>query len=86
MEGSEFEEVSVSLESGTTIVFYTDGVTEANNNSGELFGEDRLYDVIRKNSNLTAQGMIDAIRSAVESYCEDAQQADDITLMVLKAE
>jgi sigma-B regulation protein RsbU (phosphoserine phosphatase) len=86
MEGTEFEEVSVSLESGTTIVFYTDGVTEANNNAGELFGEERLYDVIRKNSNLTAQGMIDAIRSAVESYCEDAQQADDITLMVLKAE
>ena len=86
MEGMEFEEVALSLESGTTIVFYTDGVTEASNNAGELFGEERLYDVIRKNNTLTAKGMIEIIRSEVEKYCKGAQQADDITLMVLKVD
>jgi sigma-B regulation protein RsbU (phosphoserine phosphatase) len=86
MEGTEFEEVALSLESGTTIVFYTDGVTEANNKAGDLFGEERLYDIIKRNSTLTAKGMIETIRSEVETYCMGAQQADDITLMVLKVE
>ena len=86
MDGSEFEEVALSLESGTTIVFYTDGVTEASNMAGELFGEERLYDIIKSHGTLTAKNLIEAIQTEIEAYCNGAQQADDITLMVLKVE
>jgi serine phosphatase RsbU (regulator of sigma subunit) len=46
LEGVEFEEVTITLQPGDLLVFYTDGVTEAENREGAMFGEERLCAVI----------------------------------------
>jgi serine phosphatase RsbU (regulator of sigma subunit) len=76
----------VSLVPGDLLVMYTDGVTEALNGAGEMFGEERLKEVVRQAAGLTAAEIISRIRSAVFSFCGDVDQFDDLTLVVLTAE
>jgi len=66
------------------LVFYTDGITEAENPRQELFGIDRLKEVISKNKTNSADGIKEAILNAVNIFREGYQQVDDITLVVIK--
>ncbi|MGB3458106.1 MAG: SpoIIE family protein phosphatase [Halobacteriota archaeon] len=82
----ELEERKIILDGGDTVVFYTDGVTEAINKGMEQFGEERLITTIKVNHELSANDMIEKIKVEVLAFCGDEPQFDDITLMVLKAE
>jgi|AGTN01.2.fsa_nt_gi Serine phosphatase RsbU, regulator of sigma subunit len=82
--GMHYEQKTISLAGGTTIVLYTDGVTEANRKDGELFGEERLSAVIKSCAGLTAGQVLDRIKAETLAFCDDSPQADDITLMVVK--
>ncbi len=86
MEDIELEERKIILKGGDMVVFYTDGVTEAEDVEERQFGEERLFKVIKENHNLSANDMIEKIKEAVLSFCGEQPQFDDITLMVLKAE
>ena len=82
----ELEERKIILDGGDTVVFYTDGVTEAINKSMEQFGEERLIRTIKVNHELSANDMIAKIKGEMLAFCGDEPQFDDITLMVLKVE
>ena len=82
----ELEERKIILDGGDTVVFYTDGVTEAINKSMEQFGEERLITTIKVNHELSANDMIEKIKGEMLAFCGDEPQFDDITLMALKAE
>ena len=82
----ELEERKIILDGGDTVVFYTDGVTEAINKRMEQFGEERLITTIKVNHELSANDMIEKIKGEVLAFCGDEPQFDDITLMALKAE
>jgi sigma-B regulation protein RsbU (phosphoserine phosphatase) len=69
---------------GDTLVCYTDGVTEAENEAGEEFGENRLLEVIRKHRNQNSYLIRKEIINAVENFSEKTEQQDDITLLVIK--
>ncbi|HUU76448.1 MAG TPA: SpoIIE family protein phosphatase [Methanoregulaceae archaeon] len=75
----------VEFHTGDLLVMYTDGVTEAFNEEGEQFGEDRLVEIIRENQHLDACMILDLIRDAVERFCGTYPQSDDITLVVIKS-
>jgi serine/threonine protein phosphatase PrpC len=79
-----YEERKVTLDSGDLLVMYTDGVTEATDKKGDMFCEERLRKVIGESHALPAAEIVGTIRRAVESFCGDAPQSDDITIMVLK--
>jgi serine phosphatase RsbU (regulator of sigma subunit) len=81
-----YEEQTVTLDKGDMLVMYTDGVTEAINGNEEMFSEERLKAVIRKSHMVSSAEMVGTIRREVESFCGDAPQFDDMTVMVLKAE
>jgi len=74
----------ISLQSGDTIVLFTDGVSEAMNTNSEEFGEDKLEDLCKNLSTLSAQTALESIRKEVESFTDGAPQSDDLTLMVIK--
>ncbi len=78
------EEKALSLSAGDIILFYTDGVTEANDPSGELYGEDRLRAALARLSTSPAQGIVEGIKEDVLDFAKGAAQYDDITLMALK--
>ena len=61
------------------VVLYTDGVTEAENASRELFGEERLQRAISNGD--TVRGVKIAVLSAVEDFAKGAPQSDDLTLL-----
>ena len=78
--------VDIQLVSGDWIVFCSDGIIEAMNASGELFGYDRTEEMIRKacGEGLFAERTIDRILGEVNSFRGDASQSDDMTLVVMR--
>ncbi len=74
----------IRLEAGQILVLYTDGMTEAANDSGEEFGRDRLAQVVLEGNNLSAQDLIDFIRKGVQDFTEKKFLDDDGTLFVIK--
>lgn len=72
------------LEPGDVAVLYTDGITEAENDAAEFYGEDRLRAAIAESSRLPAGAMVDAILGSVQAFSGAVPQSDDITLMVVR--
>ncbi len=72
-----------TIEPGQTLVFYTDGVTEATSPENELFGRERLEKILRENAGRPAREICDRIREAVAEF-QRGKQFDDVTVMVLK--
>lgn len=75
----------VQLQPGDVFILYTDGITEAANPNGELWGEDQLANIIRQNASGTAEQMIQSILKALGEHTNGASLADDVTLIISKA-
>ncbi len=79
------EETTVSLCSGDTLVFYTDGFSEAKNEHGEEYGEARLLNTLRSlSSKPTSREVVQAICKDVQRFIGYAPQHDDMTMVVVK--
>jgi len=74
----------VQLKPGDLVVYFTDGVVEAENAHGEQFGTERLVNLIRSNTFLTAQDVQSLILAQVFEWAGPQEQADDITVVCLK--
>jgi serine phosphatase RsbU (regulator of sigma subunit) len=82
-----FDEQQVTLAPGDIVLFYTDGVTEAEKpESGGFFGEDRLCDLFAQSRDLPPGALIEAIMQQVRAFTGVHNFQDDITLMVMKVE
>jgi len=77
------ELASEDLVAGDLLVFYTDGVTEAENQRGEEFGMERLSATVRRGSSLSASDLMTNIYNAAADFCSDGF-GDDVTLLVVK--
>ncbi|HEY0426587.1 MAG TPA: SpoIIE family protein phosphatase [Pyrinomonadaceae bacterium] len=84
MPAAEYELGTVQLNSGDSLVIYSDGVSEANNLNGDEFGMERLTHVISKNIKASAAGMRDKVESALSAFTQTAPANDDITLVIVK--
>lgn len=78
-----YEEATLQLRPGDQIVFYTDGITEAQNAAGEMFGEARLDDVLGA-CRPGAQQLIDAVLESVAAFSNGRPADDDRTVLVAK--
>lgn len=81
LETSQYKEHEMKLDDGDAIFLYTDGVTEATNKDNELYGEDRLFDIIEKSKGKTPDDIIDGVHKSVDYFVGEAEQFDDITMM-----
>ena len=68
---------------GDVLVFYTDGVTEAENRRGEEFGMERLSATVLRSSSLSAEDLSNNIYNAAADFCGDDFN-DDMTILVVK--
>lgn len=75
---------SIDLESGTTYVCTTDGVTEAFNAAGVQFGGDRLLAALAGSSEATAEEVVRTVVSAVASHVGEAPPSDDLAVLVIR--
>ncbi len=81
-----FEEAGpVTLPSGDVVVIGTDGIWEASNENGEMFGKKRLMEVIKNHYEKSAEEICQEIIQAVLEFCKSHHQEDDITVVVVKA-
>jgi len=78
-----YEECQQQLQPGDQIIFYTDGITEASNPSGKLFGIDRL-DRVLENCSLHASSLLDSVLRSVEEFANGHPADDDRTLIVAR--
>ncbi len=79
-----YVEWSTTLDPGDMLVFYSDGVTDAANGRGELYGTQRLADLLAANASLTAGEFADLALDDVKLFAEGTPAGDDITLVILK--
>lgn len=85
VEQFPYEHESIDLEPGTRIVAYTDGVTEAENDFLELYGEDRLMEIVKQlEAGMDEKAVVKRIYQSVKAFSAGHPQNDDITLMSLK--
>jgi sigma-B regulation protein RsbU (phosphoserine phosphatase) len=80
------EVVSVDLFLGDVLVFYTDGVTEAENLLAEEFGMDRLSAVVQRGASLSAEALMDDIFSSAANFSKELGFSDDVTILVVKCD
>jgi serine phosphatase RsbU (regulator of sigma subunit)/CHASE2 domain-containing sensor protein len=85
MPDFEFNAHSLVLSPGQKILLYTDGVVEASDEKADLYGESRLLSFVSENGRLSAKAFTERLLSDVTTFCGDAEQADDITVVVLGA-
>jgi sigma-B regulation protein RsbU (phosphoserine phosphatase) len=78
------EEAEVPLAAGDVFLFFTDGVSEAMNERSELFGEDRLRELLEHKQALDSDALKEAILADVRGFVGGASQHDDMTLVILK--
>ena len=79
-----YEEETLQLEDGDTLVVFSDGVTEALNLAGDEFGEDRLLPCISEHCGCATDVMLDRILATVRTFTVGAAQNDDVTALVLR--
>ena len=69
---------------GSIIAIGTDGVWEARNESGQMYGRTAIYDVIRDNSAAGAEDIMEAVFNQIKKFRKAAESEDDVTLVVVK--
>jgi len=85
MDGFEFEEQTVQLAINEVLFLYTDGLTEAENDRHEFFGEQRLMQLARQwDAGMTASERTTAVQAAVSAFVGNARQTDDLTMFVVR--
>jgi serine phosphatase RsbU (regulator of sigma subunit) len=79
-----YQETRVSLKQGDNLVFYTDGMVEAVNDKGELYGFERFLASIEEGRELGANELLDKLINDVMRYVGKVEQHDDLTAVVVK--
>lgn len=80
---SAYAEVSSTLRPGDTVLLYTDGVVEATNAAGDMFGYERLTNLLEASSSLKPRALVAALLHELRAW-GGSWQADDITMVVVR--
>jgi phosphoserine phosphatase RsbU/P len=81
---ANYGESQLQLLPGDLIVFFTDGISEPENEYGEMFGEERLEDLVVKNAHRENREIIESIMDAVRQWTGSDELQDDMTLLLLR--
>lgn len=84
MEGASFREHEFELFPGDSLFVYTDGVAEASDPGGRLFGTDRILEALNEDPDATPQNTLKTMMKRIDNFAGDAEQFDDITMMCFR--
>ena len=79
-----YQEYELQLEKGDKLFLYTDGVTEATDEKGELFGTERMLGALNAHADASPREILTGVTDAVDAFVGDAEQFDDMTMLCLK--
>jgi serine phosphatase RsbU (regulator of sigma subunit) len=83
-EDADFKEKHRELTPGQVIIIATDGIWEARNPDGKMFGKDRIYRIVRQNATAPANEIQNAVLESLRRFQKDVRLEDDLTLVVIK--
>ena len=85
MDGIPYTNNTIKMSPGDRLFIYTDGITEATNDYDELYGEDRLLNVIKsvQDAGKTPRDILDIVRNDLNDFVLEAPQFDDITMLAM---
>lgn len=84
IEGEIFDQRSIPFATGDVFLFYSDGVTEARDEHGELFGAERLVECVERNVALEPAALVEAVRVAAQVFSGTVLPHDDLTCVAVK--
>lgn len=84
MPGMPYRDYTLQFSPGDSIFVYTDGVPEANDPSGELYGFKRLESVLNRLDDPSPQRVLEAVRADVDGFVGTAEQFDDLTMLCMR--
>ena len=83
MEGMKYKEYEFEIEKGGCLFVYTDGVPEATSSDSELFGMERLVQVLNEEKDAPLPDILKSVKGSIDKFVKDAPQFDDITMLAL---
>jgi sigma-B regulation protein RsbU (phosphoserine phosphatase) len=83
-ENQTYQQRVIPLEKGESLLFYTDGLTEAYNMEGYFYGNERLEESLKANPFTSAHELMDVVEKALLDFVQDMPPADDLTMLVLR--
>ncbi len=84
MDDAEYTAFTTTFGEGGLLVAFTDGVSEAENGQGDMYGEERIKDLAKTECNLDARSLMHALQDDVDRFRGDVPLGDDVTLLVVK--
>lgn len=82
---AQYEQGIVTLETGDTLLCYSDGISEAANAQGEMWSDRIVSELLSRHANCAVNGLIERIVAAADEFTGEAEQSDDMTVVALKA-
>jgi CHASE2 domain-containing sensor protein len=86
LDEANYEETELKMEPGDKVVYYTDGIVEAMNKNEDMYGFDRLNDVVKASTAENAEDLMNDIIKDVSDFTGAAPQHDDLTIIVVSAD
>ena len=84
MKGVKYRDYELKLEKGSKLFLYTDGVPEATDAQGEMFGLERLLSALNERPDDPPEQLLKNVRAAVDGFVKEAEQFDDLTMLCLE--
>lgn len=81
MPGMKYKEYELQLEKGGELFLYTDGIPEAINISEEMFGPDRMLEILNQHKTTDPVELLRAVKTSVDEFVGEAEQFDDLTML-----
>ena len=85
-EQAAWEEETVSLAPGDVVIAFSDGVSEAMNEAGDEYTDERLIASVRSHAGASPQALLEGLLADVKRFCGAATPSDDVTMVVVRYE
>lgn len=86
IEDFTYTDAEITLEKGSKLFLYTDGITEAENTEKELYGDDKLLEVLSANTSSNVRTTVDVVVSSIANHVKEAEASDDLTILLIQYE
>ncbi len=83
-DDADYDELTFQAEPGDLFVFFSDGILDARNQKGDLFGRQRVHEIVTRCATETARTLVDTLFAAVTEYSAGVETFDDQTVVAIK--